>query len=48
MELKLGEVVSLELVAMAALELAFPNPLLPLASLSTLGITWAKGEPKGS
>ena len=37
---------SFELVAKAGLELAFPNPLPPLlASLSTLGITWAKGEP---
>lgn len=38
---------SFESVAKAGLELAFPNPLPSLASVSMLGITWAKGEPKG-
>lgn len=37
---------SLELVVKAGPELDFPNRLSLLVSLSTLGVTWAKGEPK--
>lgn len=41
--------VSLELVAKPGLGPAFPHPLSPLlAFLSTLRITWAKGESGGA